>query len=131
MPIVMSQRHSTHLEELKKLCALKIINIKPEDSGHYSVVVENQFGSDDSSANLFVISSSDIKPIQNKVPQSPVIKPVYDEIQREVPAPPKIIKNMPTGRVNWVSNHFQSNRQTWRATGLISMGAPYRCLKFQ
>jgi hypothetical protein len=91
----MSQRHSTHLEELKKLCALKIINIKPEDSGHYSVVVENQFGSDDSSANLFVISSSDIKPIQNKVPQSPVIKPVYDEIQREVPAPPKIIKNMP------------------------------------
>ncbi len=95
MPIVMSQRHSTHLEELKKLCALKIINIKPEDSGHYSVVVENQFGSDDSSANLFVISSSDIKPIQNKVPQSPVIKPVYDEIQREVPAPPKIIKNMP------------------------------------
>ncbi len=91
----MSQRHSSHLEELKKICALKIINIKPEDSGFYSVVVENQFGSDDSSSRLLVITSNDVKPVQSKLPQSPiVVKPIYDEVQREVPAPPKIIKHM-------------------------------------
>jgi hypothetical protein len=92
----MSQRHSAHVEELKKLCALKIINAKPEDSGYYSVVVENQFGSDDSSARLFVNSSSEIKPIHSKVSQLPtVVKPVYEEDQRQVPSPPKIIKHMP------------------------------------
>ncbi len=95
LPLVMSQRHSSHLEELKKLCALKILNTKLEDTGLYSVVVENHFGSDDSSGRLVVISSSDNKSLYSKTQQSPmIVKPTYDETQREVPTPPKIIKHM-------------------------------------
>jgi hypothetical protein len=95
MPVVMSQRHSTHLEELKKVCALKIVNVKYDDSGVYSVVVENQYGSDDSTAQVIILSPGESRPISSITSMpSPVVKQPYEEVQREVPSPPKIIKHM-------------------------------------
>lgn len=53
----MSQRHFVY-EESKKLCGLKIINSKASDTGVYSIVVDNQFGRDESSAQINVISKN-------------------------------------------------------------------------
>ena len=54
MPLVMSERHSTHFDDMKKIAALKIKNAKPDDSGLYSIVVENPYGTDDCSGQVNV-----------------------------------------------------------------------------
>jgi hypothetical protein len=87
----MSQRHTTHFEESKGMCALKIKNAKMDDSGVYTVLVENQFGSDDSSGQLFVISPDGSQQMP-KTPTSAAPKfSQADEFQQIVP--PRIIKH--------------------------------------
>ena len=54
MPLVMSQRHSCHCDEGKRICGIKIKNATPEDSGIYSLVIENPYGADDSSCQVLV-----------------------------------------------------------------------------
>ena len=75
----MSERHTTHFDELKKICALKIKNAKNDDSGLYSIVVENPYGSDDSSGQVNV-----------NVPES--IRPKYREEPEPVGKAPRIVK---------------------------------------
>jgi hypothetical protein len=55
----MSQRHSTYEEESKKLCGLKIKNAKNDDSGVYTLVIDNLYGSDDSTAHITVNVADD------------------------------------------------------------------------
>ena len=80
MPLVMSERHSTHFDELKKVCALKIKNAKDDDSGLYSVVVENPYGSDDSSGHVTV-----------SLPE--LMRPKYKEEPEPIAKPPRIVKH--------------------------------------
>jgi hypothetical protein len=54
LPLVMSQRHSCHNDEAKRIVGVKIKGAQPEDSGVYSLVVENPYGADDSSCQLVV-----------------------------------------------------------------------------
>jgi hypothetical protein len=79
MPLVMSERHSTHFDELKKVCALKIKNAKRDDSGLYSIVAENPYGSDDSSGQVTV-----------NVPEQ--IRPKYKEEPEPIAQAPRIVK---------------------------------------
>lgn len=51
---MLSQRHFVYEEESKKLCGIKIKNAKPDDSGIYSLVIDNQYGTDDTSAQVIV-----------------------------------------------------------------------------
>lgn len=46
-------------EESKKICGIKIKNACGEDSGIYSLVADNTYGTDDSSAQVVVIVKSD------------------------------------------------------------------------
>ena len=46
-------------EESKKICGIKIKNACGEDSGIYSLVDDNTYGTDDSSAQVVVIVKSD------------------------------------------------------------------------
>jgi hypothetical protein len=72
-PLIMSQRHLTHVEDSKKLCALKIRNAKKDDSGVYSVVVENPYGSDDSSTQVVVVTPQEQRSI---IPSTSVPTPI-------------------------------------------------------
>ena len=58
-PLVLSQRHFVYEEEAKKLCGIKIKSAKPDDSGIYSLVIDNQFGTDDTSAQVLVTAKND------------------------------------------------------------------------
>ena len=83
MPLVMSQRHTVHNEESKKVCGVKIKNAKPEDSGIYSLVVENPYGADDSSAQV-VVTPVESRPRPSSVSSAPSpspyqANPVYAE----------------------------------------------------
>lgn len=99
MPLIMSQRHTTHFEESKKICALKIKNAKADDSGVYTVVVENPYGSDDSSGQVFVGGPDDGRLRQ---PQQPMTPNILSPVQRAPPShedieqnkPPKIVKHL-------------------------------------
>lgn len=106
-PLIMSQRHTTHVDEMKKLCALKIRNAKPDDAGLYTVVVSNPFGSDDSSAHVGVLGPDDGKPATPRIPSTSVPTPLarmpteLPAHQPEKSAPPRIIKHMaPETQVN-------------------------------
>lgn len=52
--LILSQRHFVYEEESRKLCGLKIKSAKADDAGIYSLVIDNQHGTDDSSAQVFV-----------------------------------------------------------------------------
>lgn len=101
-PIIMSQRHTTHYDELKKVCALKIKNAKRDDFGVYTVVVENPYGSDQSSGQVSVIFPEENRPRQPSVPASlpsPVVK-APQPLQEEMKAP-RILKHLqPETNVN-------------------------------
>ena len=73
MPLIMSERHSTFFDDLKKICALKIKNAKNDDSGLYSIVVENSFGSDDSSGQVNVKLPEEHRP-KYRVEPEPIAK---------------------------------------------------------
>ena len=95
----MSERHTTHVEESKKLCALKIRNAKRDDAGFYSVVVENPYGSDDSSAQVAIIGPEE--PQKARIPSTSVPTPLARvphaplvEQQSERVMPPRIVKHM-------------------------------------
>ena len=92
----MSQRHNTHVDETKKIVALKIKNAKVEDSGVYTVVVENPFGSDHSSGPVAVIPPAEptYRPpsvSSMPAPKTPSVPYQATEVQPVV-KPPKIIK---------------------------------------
>jgi hypothetical protein len=93
----MSQRHTTHLEDTKNICALKIKNAKPDDSGFYSVVVENPYGSDDSTAQVIVVSPEEEK--RPRHTSQPSAMPSYHRRPSEqdvepVLKPPRIVKHI-------------------------------------
>lgn len=94
----MSQRHTTHFDEVKKLCALKIKNAKPDDAGVYTLVVENPFGSDQSSGQISVLRPMDERPrhmSQSSVPSpspAPPRTPI-DEVEMRI-GPPRIIRHL-------------------------------------
>lgn len=93
----MSARHSTHFDEIKKLCSLKIQNAKPDDAGVYTLVVQNPYGSDQTSGQVSLASADDARPrYPSSVPASPIVQPTP---QKPEPKPeefraPRIIKKM-------------------------------------
>jgi hypothetical protein len=98
MPLIMSERHSTHVEEMKHICGLKIRNAKRDDAGVYSVVVENPYGQDDSSAQVNIVTPEDLRP---RIPSTSVATPLVnaplqsiEQKQREQNAPPRVIRHM-------------------------------------
>ena len=86
----MSQRHSTYEEESKKLCGLKIKNAKDDDSGVYTLVIDNLYGSDESAAHVTVIVPDDGRVRQRLgSSQGPLTVSQSDRL-----VPPKIISHL-------------------------------------
>ena len=83
----MSQRHSTYEEESKRLCGLKIKSAKNDDSGVYTLVIDNLYGSDDSTAHLNVNVADDGRARQRIGSQGP------QQINEKLVAP-KILSNL-------------------------------------
>lgn len=92
----MSARHSTHFDENKKLCSLKIKDAKPDDAGLYTLIVQNAYGSDQTSAQVSLAQPEERSRHPSTVPSSPMVQPAA---QKPEPAPeqfraPRIIKKM-------------------------------------
>lgn len=93
----MSERHTTHFEESKNICALKIRNAKKDDTGVYTLFIQNPYGSDESTAQVLVIVP-DMRPVQQMAPQMP--QSVIQEIPKMAPTPanetkpPKFVKHL-------------------------------------
>lgn len=102
MPVIMSQRHTTHVDEVKKICALKIKNAKTDDSGVYTVVVENPFGSDHSSGPAMVVQPEPIHQTrQPSVTRTPSISNPAEPSPQPPVKPPRIVKHLqPETNVN-------------------------------
>ncbi|RMZ96018.1 Titin [Brachionus plicatilis] len=95
-PLVMSARHSTHFDEMKKLCSLKIKNAKPDDAGLYTLVVQNPYGSDQTSGPVSLAVPEERARHSSSVPSSSMTQPM---VQKAEPKPeefraPRIIKKM-------------------------------------
>jgi hypothetical protein len=93
----MSERHTTHFEESKNICALKIRNAKKDDTGVYTLFIQNPYGSDESTAQVLVIVP-DMRPVQQMAPQMP--QSVINELPKMAPTPanetkpPKFVKHL-------------------------------------
>ena len=92
----MSARHSTHFDESKKLFSLKIKNAKPDDAGIYTLVVQNAYGSDQTSGQVSFVQPEERPRHPSSVPSSPMVQPI---VQKSEPTPeefraPRIIKKM-------------------------------------
>ena len=107
MPLIMSQRHSCHNDETKRICGIKIKNATPEDSGVYSLVIENPYGADDSSCQVVVmppeprqrLASADSVPY-SPLPDQAMNAPLRME-ESANPVPPKFIIGLPpNGKLN-------------------------------
>jgi hypothetical protein len=85
-PLIMSQRHTCSLDEAKNIAYLKIKNVKPDDSGFYTIVVENPYGHDNSSAQAVIISPEENKPRQPY--RAPMPAPQQQQQQPLLQAPP-------------------------------------------
>lgn len=102
----MSARHSCHNDEAKRICGVKIKNAQPEDSGVYSLVIENPYGADDSSCQVIVTAPRPRLMSQDSVPYSPVgipESPSYTGPMEESAnaIPPKFVVGLPAnGKVN-------------------------------
>lgn len=92
----MSQRHTTHFDEVKKVCALKIKNAKPDDAGVYTLVIENPYGADQSSGQIVILKPVDERPRHPSHSQqpSPIVKtPVVPDEKYNL-SPPRILKHL-------------------------------------
>lgn len=91
-PIVMSARHTTQYEDSRKICTLRIANAKIEDSGIYSLLIENPYGSDNCSANIQVPGPVEpyIMP-KHMAPPTPTQKPPAPPMSQK-PVPPRFIR---------------------------------------
>ena len=97
----MSQRHTTHYDESKNVCALKIKNAKPDDAGVYTLVIENPYGADQSSCQVAVLRPVDDRPRHGSqsAPSPVAVKTPIEEPMRM--SPPRIIKHLqPETNVN-------------------------------
>ena len=93
----MSQRHSVYEEESKKLCGLKIKNAKEDDSGVYTLVVDNLYGSDDSTAQV-IVNVSDARRIR---PRHGSFSSVPSQQPQEKLLPPKVVtQSLPEITIN-------------------------------
>ena len=72
IPLILSQRHFVY-EEAKKLCGLKIVNSVANDSGTYTLVIDNQFGKDECTSQVIVNSKYD-QILGNKILKKKKIK---------------------------------------------------------
>jgi len=90
-PLIMSQRHFTYEEESKKLCGLKVKNAKEDDSGVYTLVVDNLYGSDDSTATVVVNVAGDprrLRPRHGSFSGAP-LQPQNERLQ-----PPRVVTHL-------------------------------------
>ncbi len=90
----MSQRHTVHEEESKKLSGLKIKNAKYDDCGVYTLVVENPYGADQSSGQVIVVSPNEVprpKQSSSSVSSMPKMEQLMPE---EKIKPPRVIKHL-------------------------------------
>lgn len=100
-PLIMSQRHTTHFDEMKKVCSLKIKNAKPDDAGVYTLVIENPYGADQSSGQVV-----HLRPVDEQRPRYPsqsVTSPISKtpEEPKLTMSPPRILKHLqPETNVN-------------------------------
>lgn len=90
----MSQRHTTHFDEMKKVCSLKIKNAKHDDAGVYTLAIENPYGADQSSSQVVVLKPVEDRPrFQSQSAPSPVVR--QPEEQQQFPmGPPRILKHL-------------------------------------
>jgi hypothetical protein len=91
----MSQRHTTHFDEIKKLCALKIKNAKPDDAGVYTLVIENPYGSDQSSGQVSIMRPVEERPRHSSsLPSpSPIVRSAPSSADEPM-GPPRILKHL-------------------------------------
>ena len=85
----MSQRHFVYEEESKKLCGLKIKNAKEDDSGVYAVVIDNLYGTDDSTAQVVVILPNDGRIRQRNGSNTALQQPACEKL-----LPPRVGTNL-------------------------------------
>ena len=90
----MSQRHFTYEEESKKLCGLKIKNAKQDDSGVYTLVVDNIYGNDDSTAQIVVIVPDDGRARPRHGSSSGLPSHLQQQVHTEKLQPPKVITHL-------------------------------------
>jgi hypothetical protein len=86
MPLIMSQRHSCHNDEAKRICGVKIKNATPSNTRIYSLVIENPYGADDSTCQVIVAPPEPRQRLASvdSVPYSPLPEQAYPQMNAPI-----------------------------------------------